>query len=150
MDVLGHVFRRFPAAIGFGFAGALAFVTDLALFNVLLFSGVGAEVSNVFAYLAGIVVNFLVNREVFLGSPQRVMETMKSVWRFLVVAGSSLAYVVALFSLANSFLEDLTVVETNAVRVLIIGSVTVIRFFVLRNWVFGGASLSSETEESRP
>lgn len=144
-----RLLRRIPAAVGFGLAGALAFLADLAAFNGLLFGGADPEVSNVVAYLTAIVVNYLVNRTVFADSRRVVTQTIRSVWRFLLVAGMSFAYVVAMFNWASSFLDEPTVFETNAVRVLIIGSVTVVRFFVLRNWVFSSYPTPSKTEESR-
>lgn len=144
-----RLLKRLPATVGFGFAGALAFLADLAVFNGLLFGGVDRDVSNVFAYLTGIAVNYLVNRTVFEDSRRVVSRTIRSVSRFLLLAGMSLAYVMAMFNWASRFLDEPTVLETNAVRVLIIGSVTVVRFFVLRNWVFSRSLAPSKIEESR-
>ena len=121
---------------GFGVAGGVALVVDLMVFNLLIFFAVNASLANVSAALAALVVNFFINHRAFM--PRRLRSanlTMKSV-KFGILALASFLFLLVGFEVVLWVMPDQSAVFYSVTRILLIGSGTLIRFFVLKYWVF--------------
>lgn len=126
--------KHIRTVFGFGLAGLLAGVADLIVFNAALLVSGQIETSNLFGALSGVVVNFIVNRAVF--DTHREKGIWRPVLRFLFVAGLSALYLIVVFQVSAVVFELEGGLELNLLRVAIIGSGAIIRFFITKNWVF--------------
>ena len=125
---------------GFGLAGLVALIVDLATFNFFVALELSPSVSGLFAALAALLVNYFINHQVFIPrGPLRNNLARKSL-RFSTIAVGSFLYLVLGFEIALAASPDQSVAFYSLMRILLIGSGTAIRFLLLKYWVFPEAS----------
>ena len=121
---------------GFLFAGASSAALDLALFNILLASGVSSSVANGSSTLGALVLNFLINLSVFSPMKRGTFQNLRAAKRFALIAFLSAAFVFAGFEVAVSLFALETAVQQSVLRVLLILIGSGVRFVAYGAWVF--------------
>lgn len=123
------------SAGGFLVAGLLALAADLGSFSFLRVIGVPLLVANVLSALLAMAVNYTINHLAFLGASGTQIN-QRSIVRFVLVAGISFLYVVLSFQLVVSIGGLNGGAPELMARAVVIGSGTVVRYFLYRLWVF--------------
>lgn len=121
---------------GFLLAGIVALAIDLLVMAVLLALGQSRIVSNFLATSLSLIVNFLINRATFLGRFSSTPQVAVQSARFLVLAGGSAIYSFVLFEMLASLLGLQGLYQLLFARAAVVLSGVILRFFVLKIWVF--------------
>ena len=120
----------------FGVVGAVCFVIDIALFQLLYAHvGAGAVTSKLLATLVSMSVAFLGHR--FWSFAHRAPTGLRrEYWRFSAVNGLTLLLSVTIVAVVRYPLGQESPVVLQAANVVAIGTGTVVRFLAYRTWVF--------------
>ena len=121
--------------LGFSVAGVSALVIDLLVFNLLLWAWGNPSLANLVAGATALVTNFAINFRTFRGSTSD-RTSWQATKRFSLVAGMSVLYIYALFEAFLLIAPESNELVLTAVRVFLIGSSSIARFFLYRRWVF--------------
>lgn len=121
---------------GFLIAGGIAMGVDLAIFNSLMSIGLSRTLSNLTGAFSALVVNYLINHEVFLPKERLSQEFKKRGVRFGAVAAFSFVYTTSLFEAFATIFAMTSQNDLSLLRVSVVASGTVIRYLLLRFWVF--------------
>lgn len=130
----GRKFLR--ETVGFGLAGGLAMVVDLAVFNALLLVEINTSIANVSAAIAALLVNFVINHRTFIPNGSMRKDLTKKSVKFGTIAIISFLYLLVGFEIALWLFPEQSATFYSVIRILLIGSGTLVRFFVLKFWVF--------------
>lgn len=147
MRILSWVRGRRVELLRFGTVGALAFVVDLGLFNLLLFgddSPLQTKVvtAKVVSAAVATVVAWMGNR-LWTFSERRAHHPVGELIRFGVVNVVALVLQVAVVAFAAYVLRVEGQFATNAAAVVGIGIGTIARYIGYRRWVFTGGGATA-------
>lgn len=121
--------------LGFTAAGLGALAIDLLVFNTLLWAWENPSLANLFAGGTALLTNFAINFRTFKGSTSN-RTSWQATKRFSLVAGISVLYIYALFEAFLLIAPGSNELVLTSVRVFLIGSSSLGRFFLYRRWVF--------------
>ncbi len=121
---------------GFAVAGLAALTVDLASFNSLVGFGFGPSLANVVSSFLGLVLNFLINYMTFVRLDRSSKVLRLSSLKFSLITGASFLYLLLGFELFLGFYDGSSPMDLTLARIVLIGSGTVVRFFLFRHWVF--------------
>jgi putative flippase GtrA len=117
----------------FATSGGMVALVYMAITTGLLQLGVAVQLSLIVGYLAGLVLNFSLNRQfVFVQSGEFAQRLSAQALRFLVVA--LLAYGVTAIALA--VLPEALDISPITVFIVVTIIVSAVNFLILRAWVF--------------
>ena len=122
--------------IGFGSAGIVSLLIDLLVFHLFHSSGASPSFSNLAALGFALGFNFIINFLTFSNNT-RSSNPGQAVLRYFFIAGLSALYVYVLFELFVFQHPSASNMTMTLVRVALIGSSSLARFFLYRGWVFG-------------
>lgn len=143
LEIMRFIFRLvsksfFQQIIGFGIAGGAAFLTDLALFNLLIRISLGPSASGIFAALGALTVNFVINHEAFVSGNTFRHDLRRKTGRFLAVALGSFILLTGIFEIVLAQWPSESALFYTIVRAVIIACGSIFRFVLLKFWVFAG------------
>lgn len=120
---------------GFLLVGMLAAVFDFSTFNLLLAMGSSVAVSNVVALCISAVVGFFGNRQLSFRH-RRKNKMLHSSLKFVLVSVATVVISQTATLFLISVMDANSVAMVNLAKVIVIGSMTVIRFALSKYFIF--------------
>jgi putative flippase GtrA len=122
----------------FGVVGAVSFVLDLGVFQLLYLSGLGAVTAKILATLVSMTVAFLGHR--YWSFAHRQQRSLREGYlRFAVINAATLVIGVAIVAAVRYPLGQESVLALQAANVTSIAIGTAVRWLAYRRWVFPAA-----------